>query len=107
MRRQSVISVTCDNGLTPSPAKLNNRSCTTEAAQQEDLVGACRDAAAELGKLPGIVSAALHKSVDGTRVVNDMLVRSVEDWENLRKVSQTKGYFDRIVKFGTTRHVRP
>jgi hypothetical protein len=101
MRRQSVISVTCDNGLTPSPAKLNNRSCTTEAAQQEDLVGACRDAAAELGKLPGIVSAALHKSVDGTRVVNDMRVRSVEDWENLRKVSQTKGYFDRIVKFGT------
>jgi predicted glycosyltransferase len=47
------------------------------------------------------VSAALHKSVDGTRVVNDMRVRSVEDWENLRKVSQTKGYFDRIVKFGT------
>jgi predicted glycosyltransferase len=33
--------------------------------------------------------------------VNDMRVRSVEDWENLRKVSQTKGYFDHIVKFGT------
>jgi hypothetical protein len=64
-------------------------------------VNAWRDAAAELGKLPGIVSAALHRSLDGTRVVNYVQVRSLEDWENLRKVGQTKGHFDRIAKFGT------
>jgi hypothetical protein len=48
------------------------------------------------GKLRGIVSDALHKSVDGTRVVSYVQVRSVDDWEKFRKVSQTKGYFDRI-----------
>ena len=51
--------------------------------------------------LPGIVAATLHRSLDGTRVVNYVQVRSVEDYENLRKVGQTKGYFDRITKFAT------
>jgi hypothetical protein len=92
MRRQGTFLVTWDSGLVID-------AFTCEAEQQEDLVSTWRDAAAELGRLPGIVSAALHKSVDGTRAVNDMQVRSAEDWENLRKVSQTKGYFDRIVKF--------
>ena len=49
----------------------------------------------------GIVAATLHRSLDGTRVVNYVQVRSVEDYENLRKVGQAKGYFDRIAKFAT------
>jgi heme-degrading monooxygenase HmoA len=90
-----MISITRDSGLV---TVINAFTC--EPGQQEDLVSAWRDAAAELGKLPGMVSAALHKSVDGTRVVNYVQVRSVGDWENLRKVGETKGYFDRIAKFG-------
>ena len=33
--------------------------------------------------------------------MNYVQVRSVEDYENLRKVGQAKGYFDRIAKFAT------
>ena len=78
---------------------INSFACEPE--QQENLVRALRDAAPELGALPGIVAATLHRSFDGTRVVNYVQVRSVEDYENLRKVGQTKGYFDRITKFAT------
>lgn len=31
----------------------------------------------------------------------ELQLRSVEGWDNLRKVGQIKGYFDRITKFGT------
>ena len=91
-----MISIARDSGLV---TVINSFAC--EPGQQENLVSAWRDAAAQLGKLPGIVSAALQKSLDGTRVVNYVQVRSVEDWENLRKVGQSKGYFDRITEFGT------
>ena len=91
-----MISIARDTGLV---TVINSFTC--EPGQQDNLVSARRDAAAELGKLPGLVSAALHKSLDGTRVVNYAQVRSLEDWENLRKVVQSKGYFDRVMKFGT------
>jgi hypothetical protein len=91
-----MISIARDSGLV---TVINSFAC--EPDQQENLISAWRDAAGELGKLPGVVSAALHKSLDGTRVVNYVQVRSVEDWENLRKVGQSQGYFDRITKFGT------
>ncbi len=91
-----MISIARDSGLV---TVINSFSCEPE--QQENLVSAWRDAATELGALSGIVSAALHRSLDGTRVVNYVQVRSVEDWENLRNIGQTKGYFDRITKFGT------
>lgn len=91
-----MISIARDSGLV---TVINSFSC--QPGQQDNLVSAWCDAAAELNALPGIVSTALHKSLDGTRVVNYVQVRSVEDWENLRKVGQSKGYFDRITTFGT------
>ncbi len=32
--------------------------------------------------------------------MNYAQLRSAEDWENLRKTGQMKGYFDRITQFG-------
>jgi hypothetical protein len=56
---------------------------------QNDLIKAWQGATeAELGGLAGIVSAALHRSLDGTRVVNYAQWRSAEDWENLIRVGQ-------------------
>jgi len=63
----------------------SSNSFPCEPKQQENLVRALRDAAPELGALPGIVAPTLHRSLDGTRVVNYVQVRSVEDYENLRK----------------------
>jgi len=42
----------------------------------------------------------LHRSRDGTRVVNYAQLRSAQDRENLRKVGQLRAHFDRITKFG-------
>jgi len=68
-----MISIARDSGPV---TVINSFACEPE--QQENLVTAWRDAAAELGALPGIVSAALHRTLDGTRVVNYVQVRSVE-----------------------------
>jgi hypothetical protein len=68
-----MISIARDNGLV---TVINSFSCEPE--QQENLVSAWSEAAAELGKLRGIVAAALHKRLDGTRVVNYVQVRSVD-----------------------------
>jgi hypothetical protein len=52
-----------------------------------------------LGKLPGIISASLHKSKDGTRVVNYAQWRNVEGWEELGRAG-TKDWFIELSKFG-------
>ena len=55
---------------------------TCEPENQQKLIDAWIRATEEkLGKLPGIVSAALHRSKDGTRVVNYAQWKSAEDWE--------------------------
>lgn len=36
-----------------------------------------------LGELPGIISAALYRSKDGTRLVNYAQSKSAENWESL------------------------
>jgi hypothetical protein len=61
---------------------------------------AWRDAEPELGMMLGVISTALHRSLDGTRVVNYGQLRSAQDWERLREVGQAKAYFDRITGFG-------
>ena len=39
-----------------------------------------------LGKLPGIISAALHRSKDGTRVVNYAQWKNADNWQNLTRI---------------------
>jgi len=78
---------------------INAFSC--EPKFQGDLVKAWREATeVELGRLSGIVSAALHRSMDGTRVVNYAQWRSAEDWENLTRVGTMKKHFERMGRFG-------
>ena len=90
-----MISISRDNGLV---TLINAFSC--EPTEQHALVDAWREAEAELGTLPGVVSAALHRSLDGTRVVNYGQLRSAADWENLRRIGRIKAYFERINRFG-------
>lgn len=51
-----------------------------------------------LGALPGIISAALHRSKDGTRVVNYAPWRSAESWENLTR-SGSESWFRELAKY--------
>jgi hypothetical protein len=78
---------------------INSFSC--EPTKQDDLINAWQQATeAELGGLPGIVSAALHRSLDGTRVVNYAQWRGADDWRNLTRVGTMKKYFERTARFG-------
>lgn len=76
-------------------------SFTCEPTKQDDLINAWREATdAELGGLPGIVSAALHRSLDGTRVVNYAQWRCADDWRHLTRVGTMKKHFERMARFG-------
>ena len=73
---------------------------TCEPENQQKLVDAWIRATEEkLGKLPGIVSAALHRSKDGTRVVNYAQGMSAEDWDNLVRLGNTS-WFGELGKYG-------
>src|SRR6516225_7066292 len=52
-----------------------------------------------LGNLPGIMSASLHKSKDGTRVVNYAQWKTSENWERLLEIGKSS-YFVEMGKFG-------
>jgi hypothetical protein len=56
-----MISISRENGLV---TVINVFAC--EPSEQEQLVNVWRDAAKEFGELPGVVSASLHRSLDGT-----------------------------------------
>ena len=64
---------------------INSFSC--EPQNQQPLIDAWIRATEErLGALPGIISAALHRSKDGTRVVNYAQWKSAENWESLVRI---------------------
>jgi hypothetical protein len=60
-------------------------------------IGAAEDV---LGKVPGLLSAALHRSKDGTRVVNYAQFRSSSDWDNLLRLGRTR-WFAEMDEYGT------
>jgi len=57
-----------------------------------------------LGRLTGIISASLHRSKDGMRVVNYAQWKSSEDWKNLVQMS-TPGWFREMVKYAEPTHI--
>jgi hypothetical protein len=73
---------------------INVFSC--ESQNQQHLIDPWVRATEQmLGKLPGIISAALHRSKDGTRVINYAQWKSSENWENLFQIG-SKSWFDEI-----------
>ena len=57
---------------------------TVEPAQQQRLVDVLVEAThAVMNGLPGFISANIHRSIDGTRVVNYAQWRSREDFERM------------------------
>jgi hypothetical protein len=72
-----------------------------EPKNQQALIDAWIRATEEtLGRLPGIVSATLHKTTDGTRVVNYAQWRTSEDWQELIQVGAAS-YFTEMGKLAT------
>jgi hypothetical protein len=65
---------------------------TCDPENQQKLVDAWVRATEEtLGKLPGIISSALHRRKDGARVLNYAQWRSAEDWETWFALGAVRG----------------
>lgn len=64
---------------------INVFSC--EPQNQQHLIDLwIRATQARVRELPGIISASLHRSKDGTRVVDYAQWKSSENWENLFRI---------------------
>lgn len=76
---------------------INSFSC--EPRNQQHLIDAwIRATEQRLGALPGIISAALHRSKDGTRVVNYAQWKSAENWETLFRFG-SESWFQEMAKY--------
>jgi heme-degrading monooxygenase HmoA len=49
-------------------------------------------------KQPGFISANLHKSLDGKRIVNDAQWRSREDFEAMQKNSEAEPHMEKAAE---------
>ena|SRR5215469_16812494 len=75
---------------------INAFSCEPE--NQQHLIDIWIRATEEKrGALPGIFSAALHRSKDGTRVVNYAQWKNGENWENLFRIGN-ESWFREMAK---------
>lgn len=89
-----MITITEDGGVV---TLINVFSC--EPQNQQHLIDAWIRATEDtLGKLPGIISASLHRSKDGTRVVDYAQWKSSEDWENLFRIG-SESWFREMGKY--------
>jgi heme-degrading monooxygenase HmoA len=62
---------------------------TVAREKQDELAGLLIDATNKVMKhLPGFISASIHKSFDGTKVVNYAQWRSREDFESMTRNSE-------------------
>jgi quinol monooxygenase YgiN len=70
---------------------------TVEPENQQNLIQLLKEGTETLmSKLPGYISASLHKSKDGRRVINYAQWRSAEDIEAMRTNPEVGTYFQRV-----------
>ena len=76
---------------------------TVEPSNQQQLVELLTKASNDsVIKIPGFISAALHKSIDGTKVAMYAQWRSIEDYQKMRNNPQASPYLQQaltIAKF--------
>ena len=92
----------------PTITKQNNyltliNIFTVEPSNQQQLVELLTKASQDsVIKIPGFISAALHKSMDGTKVAMYAQWRSLEDYQKMRNNPQASPYLQQaltIAKF--------
>ena len=72
---------------------------TVAPDKQDELIRLLTEATAQtMKRLPGFVSANIHKGVDGTTVVNYAQWRSREDFEAMRGNPEAKPHMETIAK---------
>ena len=71
---------------------------TVEPENQQRLVDIFVEAGESMTKQPGFISATIHKSLDGTRVINYVQWRSKEDFEAISNNPETTAHINEIKK---------
>jgi heme-degrading monooxygenase HmoA len=71
-----------------------------EPEKQQQLIQIWLEEGKQFERMPGFVSTTLHRSLDGTRVINYAQFQRAEDWENL--VSRGNQQFARFKGVGTS-----
>ena len=74
---------------------------TVTPEHQQELVDVLVEATAVMRQLPGFVSANLHPSRDGTRVVNYAQWRTVEDFEAMLQDPRALPHMQRAGELGS------
>ncbi len=70
----------------------------TAPEHQQQMIAVWRDVGQGFERLPGFVAAALHRSTDGTRVINYAQWQSAADWQN--SVTHNERQFARFKGLG-------
>lgn len=71
---------------------------TVEPENQQRLVDIFVEAGLAMSKRSGFISANIHKSLDGTRVINYVQWRSKEDFEAISNNPETTAHINEIKK---------
>jgi quinol monooxygenase YgiN len=75
---------------------------TVEPAKQEELVRLLIDATRSTMKhAAGLVSASIHRSLDGKRVINYAQWKSVQDFEAMRQNPEAQAHMAAAAALGT------
>lgn len=75
---------------------------TVDPARQDELVRLLQAMTDEVtATLPGFVSAAIHRSLDGRRVANYAQWRSVEDWKAMVREARVQARMTPILAIAT------
>jgi quinol monooxygenase YgiN len=75
---------------------------TVDPDNQQELVAVLKEGTeALMSKRPGYISASIHVSKDGRRVINYSQWRSVKDIEAMRQHSDVGPYMKRVAGLGT------
>jgi heme-degrading monooxygenase HmoA len=75
---------------------------TVKPEDQDQLVDMLTKATdGAMSKIPGFISANIHKSADGTRVANYAQWRSAQDFEAMMKMPEAQAHMAPITKIAT------
>lgn len=74
---------------------------TTTPDRQQALIDLLIEAAACAKTTPGWISASLHRSLDGTRVVNYAQCQDMASWEAVMERLKAGNFFERNKRLGT------
>jgi antibiotic biosynthesis monooxygenase (ABM) superfamily enzyme len=73
---------------------------TVAPENQQQLIALLSDAAAFASGIPGWVSASIHRSLDGTKVVNYAQAKDLESAQNIITALREAGWLDRNKALG-------